>query len=160
MLGKLPLLFLEKHGWSLTQAINRLMISAPNSFCKLHSVLPRSNGHGWDQSTAYQVTHVEKKGACLPSQPGFMFPFLSFFSLSFKVGTTRYMQPLVKWALIPFEASRCYCHTNKPQVGNSLTCSQPAGSRATPSVPACFSAGSARKRDLTALQHQLRLTLV
>lgn len=135
MLGKLPLLFLEKHSWSLMQAINRLMISAPNSFCKLHSVLPRSNGHGWEtRALPTKVMHIEKKGACLPSQPGFMVPFLSFFSLSFKVGTTRYMQPLVKWALIPFEASRCYCHTNKPWAGNSLTCSQPVGSRATPSV--------------------------
>lgn len=60
------------------------------------------------QSIVYQALHIGKKAACLQSQPGFVFPSLSFFR------SVHYMQPLAKWALIPFETSRCYCHIDKP----------------------------------------------
>lgn len=92
------------------------------------------------------------------SQPGLMFPLLSLFSPSFKVGTVCYEQPSAKWALIPAETSRCYCHTNKPCAGNSLPRSQPAGSKATPCVPSCYGTGRATQRNLGAPEQQRGLT--
>lgn len=144
MLGKAT-----KHSQSPTQPIHRLMVSTPNSFSKLYAVLPRSNGHGWEARAVYQALHVEKKLSCLQSQPGFVFPFLS------SSRTVLYMQPLAKWALIPFETSRCYCHTDKPWVGRSLPHFQPLDSGATPSARACFHTGRVRKRSLTAPEQQL-----
>lgn len=51
-----------------------------------------------------------------------------------------YAQPLAKWALIPSEASRCYCHTNN-RAGRSLPAQQGIRVSAAP-------------------EHQLGLTLV
>lgn len=83
------------------------------------------------QSLVYWVVQVKQEIAHLRPQAGFIFPFLSFSSLSFKVGTVCYVQPLAKWALIPFQTSRCYCHTNKRWAGNSL----PAAEQHPPSLP-------------------------